>query len=787
MTPLAPRGRAAPNLHPSPVWACARKDLVGTSVGSSRVWFTLAEGVVSEIYYPRIDIPQIRDLGFIVADGAGFWCELRRHGQYRVEWAEEDIPAATIVHSHPRFTLTLRVCTDPSRDVLLIDYRLDGDETLVPHVLLAPRLGGDAEQNEAWAEDWLGHPVLWAEQGPFGLALLAHDPVGGIQCGLRSVGSVGVSDLWQDFSRNGRMCWSYAAAGPGEVALGAALARGGRLAVGLATSKEAAATLALSSLMDGFDSAWAKYLEGWRAWRTTQTWRGGLSPALSADQTRLLARSASVLKIHGDRTYRGAMVASLAVPWGEASTSRGGYHLVWARDLVESAGALIALGALDDARDVLAYLAATQQADGHWLQNQWLGGRPFWQGVQLDESAFPVLLAAALKQRNALGEIPVRDMILRALRFIVREGPVTSQDRWEEDAGINAFTLAVTISALVEGAAFLDGRAAAAALLVADDWNAHIEEWCWTENTPLAQRLGVPGYYMRAAPADVLLHQDEAKRENLAIKNRRSDCGLAADEQIATDFLQLVRFGLRSALDPRIVASVRAMDATLATQTPSGPVWHRYNGDGYGEHTDGRPFDGSGHGRGWPLLTGERGHYGLLAGEDPQIYLAAMAAMSGAGGLLPEQVWDSAPIPEYRLEPGRPSGSAMPLVWAHAEYVKLCLSLSLGRPVDAPAQTWQRYAARRAEPDHLLWRFRHPRRRLRAGQQLVFLIQAPARIRWGTNGWQEPQDCATEDWGLGHVARLPTDKLTAGDSIEFTFYWPDAGHWEGRDFSLLVD
>jgi glucoamylase len=786
METITPRDRAPANPHPSPVWACARKDLVGTAIGSSRVWFTLAQGVLSEIYYPRIDIPQVRDLGFIIADNAGFWCELRRHAQYRVEWAEDDIPAAVIVHSHPRFRFTLRVCTDPSRDVLLIDYALDGDSALLPHVLLASRLGGDAFRNRGEVADWRGHPVLWAEQGPFGLALLARNPQGGIQAGQRSVGEVGVSDLWQDFARHGRMCWSYAAAGPGEIALGAALARLGCLAVGFSTSQEAAATLALSSLMEGFDAAWEKYLGGWRAWRATQHWRDELSPKLNADQTRLLARSAAILKVHGDRTYRGAMVASLAVPWGEASTSRGGYHLVWARDLVESAGALIALGALDEARDVLAYLAATQQADGHWLQNQWLGGRPFWQGVQLDETAFPILLAAALKEHNALGDLPVRDMILRALRFIVREGPVTGQDRWEEDAGINAFTLAVTISALVEGASFLDGDAAALALMIADDWNANVESWCWVQNTALAQRLGVPGYYMRSASAEVLIHQDGAKHEGLLIKNRRGDCGLAADEQLATDFLQLVRLGLRDAADPRIVASVRAVDGLLKTQTPSGPVWHRYNDDGYGEHADGRPFDGSGRGRGWPLLTGERGHYALLAGEDTRTYLSAMVAMTGPGGLLPEQIWDGPAIPEYGLEPGRPSGSAMPLVWAHAEYIKLCMSLGLGRPIDALTRTRERYRGRSAECAHRLWRFRHPRRHLRAGQALCVLTEVPTRIRWGVNGWRDPADRDSEDWGLSHVVRLPTSGLKPGDSVQFTFYWPDAGRWEGRDFSVDV-
>ncbi len=782
---VTPQGQAPANAAREPVWASARKDVVGTALGTSRVWFTLAQGMISEVYYPRIDIPQIRDLGFIIADDAGFWCELRRLGRYFVEWAEDDIPAATLTHHHPRFTFVLRVCTDPGRDVLLLDYELSGDEALLPYVLLAPRLGEDSDNNRAWAEDWHGHPTLWAEQGPFGLALLARDAHGRFHSKVQSVGEVGTSDLWQDFNRNGRMAWSYASAGPGEVALAAVLGRRGTLAIGFSSSKEAAATLALSSLMAGFDTAWNAYLDGWRQWRKQQSWRAHLPASLTTAQTRLLARSAAVLKSHEDRTYRGALVASLAVPWGETNHSRGGYHLVWARDLVESAGALIALGALDAARDVLAYLAATQQGDGHWLQNQWLGGTPFWQGVQLDESAFPVLLAAALQEKNGLGGLPVQDMVMRALGFIVREGPVTGQDRWEEDAGINAFTLAVTISALVEGAAMLEGYAADAALMVADDWNAHIESWCWAEGTPLCERLGVSGYYLRAAPADILIHHG-AKHEVPLIKNRAQDCDLEADEQIATGFLQLVRYGLRDAHDPRIVDSVKAMDLLLKTETPKGPVWHRYNNDGYGEHTDGSPFDGTGHGRGWPLLTGERGHYALLAGEDVMPYLSSMAAMTGSGGLLPEQVWDSAPIPQYGLEPGRPSGSAMPLVWAHAEYIKLCLSSAHGRPVDAPSRTWQRYGGRRPRPGFVLWRVRHPRHRLRAGQELRFLLEAPALIHWGVNGWHNAQDSATEDWALGHVTRLATASMKPGETLQFTFYWTEAGHWEGRDFSIDI-
>jgi glucoamylase len=222
----------------------------------------------------------------------------------------------------------------------------------------------------------------------------------------------------------------------------AQLPRAGTLALGFSSSREAAATLVLQSLAAGFETRWAAYCQGWQQWLDTLRWPPATAISLSDESLALLRRSATVIKSHEDHTFPGAFVASLSVPWGEASTSRGGYHLVWARDLVETAGALVALGCVADAQRILIYLIATQQANGHWLQNQWLGGKPFWQGIQLDETAFPVLLASALAERDALGEVRVDDMVRRALGFIAREGPVTSQDRWEEDTGVNTFTVA---------------------------------------------------------------------------------------------------------------------------------------------------------------------------------------------------------------------------------------------------------------------------------------------------------------------------------------------------------
>jgi len=765
----------------NPTWASARKDMVGTSLGSSRLWFTVAEGIVTETYYPRIDIPQIKDLGFIVADDAGFWVEVRRNRDYDVKLAGPGIPAVEIIHRHPRFTLSLEICPSQRRDVLFVRYKLDGDHNLKVYALLATRLGDNAEENIASAEAHNGRKVLWAEQGPFGIALAAVDLDGKDAFMRCSAGCSESSDGWQDFNQNNRMTWEYDRAGPAAVALMGELPSTATLALGFATSKEAAATLALSGLMDNFQAEWDAQCRVWEEW-LGQSKR----PQLGGELDRVLLLSETVLKTHEDRTYRGALVASLSVPWGDASQSRGGYHLVWARDLVETAGAFVAMSAYHSARDVLRYLIATQKENGHWFQNQWLGAKSFWQGVQLDEVAFPVLLAASLAEHQELDEIPITQMVTRALSFLCREGPVTSQDRWEEDAGINMFTLAVVIASLVEGSGFLEEPARSFALKLADYWNSRLEDWAFVRNTPLAQHLGTSGYFVRTMPADTFTNRG-AKSEIVSIKNRGHDPDLPASAQISTDFLQLVRYGLRSAHDPSIQDSLKAVDRLLKVETPSGPVWRRYNEDGYGEHQDGSAFNGTGRGRGWPLLTGERGHFALSAGEDVLPYLNAMAAMSGKLGLLPEQVWDSPPIQEYDLQPGRPSGSAMPLVWAHGEYIKLCFGKTLGYPVDRPAATWNRYHGVRPKIDYQIWQQKSPIHNLPSGDLLVIVLPAPASVHWGTNGWCDIQDTNTQDTGLAmHATELAVRGLSPGNTIEFTIFWHGSQSWEGCDYQIAV-
>jgi glucoamylase len=481
------------------------------------------------------------------------------------------------------------------------------------------------------------------------------------------------------------------------------------------------------------------------------------------------------------------MTASLSVPWGNSRDDRGGYHLVWPRDLVQCAAALLAFGAEDEVRNTLRYLIATQKDDGSWHQNQWLGGEPYWQGVQLDEVAFPALMAAGMAARGTLDGIVVNDMIHRALRFIATNGPASPQDRWEENAGINGFTHAVCIAALVAGAALLPQPAQDFALAIADFWNNRIEAWMAVHGTALAQRLGVDGYFIRVAPPDVLAHP-ESLQGMLTLKNRgRRFAEVPADEEIGVDFLQLVRFGLRSPDDPLIRDSVKVADALLKVDTPNGPAWHRYNGDGYGEHADGRPFDGRGRGRAWPLLTGERGHFELIAGNDPTPYLTAMAAMTGPGGMMPEQVWDATPLPHRRLLPGQPTGSAMPLAWTHAEFVKLMISRHLGYPFDRPAAVWRRYGGRRPELKRALWCLHAPIGSIASGIGLIVALPRPARVHWGVNGWRNIADGETRDTGLGlHAFELSAAALADAHDINFTAQWHDDQVWIGRDFVVRI-
>ena len=485
--------------------------------------------------------------------------------------------------------------------------------------------------------------------------------------------------------------------------------------------------------------------------------------------------------MHEDRNFPGAIVASLSVPWGNSSDTLGGYHLVWPRDATLTAFAFLAANQRHDARHILGHLLATQTADGRWPQNYFPSGEPFWTGIQVDETAFPVLLAA---KRRELGEYELSGtgrMVRAAIGFIVRTGPGSQQDRWEENPGVSSFTLAVAIAALIAAGPWLTADERAYAEALADDWNERLEGWCYVSGTALAKEHGVAGYYVRLGQAG----ESGDSAELVTLRNREGE-QIQANALVSLEFSYLVRLGLRSARDPRVLDTLVVVDRVLGVETPSGRLYHRYNEDGYGEHADGRPFDGEGIGRGWPLLVGERGHLAMQAGEDPLPYLQTMWNCASAGGLLPEQVWDSAPIPEFGLVPGRPSGSAMPLLWSHAEFLKLLVARENGgRPIEMLADVERRYSGSAPVPAQSRWRSEAPVLRLAPGRELLVEDREPFTLHYGLDGWSDARerDAVPAAFSLWSI-RLAPDELRGHATLVFTRRY--GSRWEGRDHTVAI-
>jgi glucoamylase len=796
-SPLTPPGSPGLNAR----WTSSAKSGVGTSLsGTGRVWFTLSHGILNEVYYPRVDTACTRDFGLLVTGPDRYFSEEKRETENQIDPIEPGVPLFHLRNlSHDgRYVIEKTILTDPRRPVLLqsivfqpligkmADYRV--------YALLAPHLMNAGNSNTAWVGDYKGTPMLFATS-PNGVSIAVAASAPWL---AGSAGYVGVSDGWQNLSRYGQLETRYQRAENGNVSLAGEIdlnAAGGQVVIALAfgSRPDEAAFHAISSLQAGVSAAQAVYMNEWHHWQ---------SHLLKLDNVAGSApghyrTSTSVLATHQQASAPGATIASLSIPWGfnKGDEDLGGYHLIWPRDLVETAGGFLAAGAVKQAKDILGYLQATQEGDGHWSQNMWLDGSPYWGGVQMDECAFPILLADMLQRGGHFsgGELDrFMSMILRAAIFVVANGPVTSQDRWEEDAGYSPFTLAVEIAGLLAAADLLElgGHSDTDYLReTADTWNDEIERWTFATDTPLCREHSLSGYYVRIAPPET---SDAGSPVNgfVPIKNRSfEDSNKSANLIVSPDALALVRFGLRAADDPRIVDTVRAIDALLKKDLPQGPVWYRYNGDGYGEHADGAPFDGIGVGRPWPLLTGERAHYELAAGniKEARDLLTTFEASAGQGRLLPEQVWDDTDIAARELFLGKPSGSAMPLVWAHSEHIKLLRSLTDGAVFDMPPQPVKRYQVDKITSRVRTWRFNHKARELLYGKILRIEVRAPATVRWTTDDWKTITETPTVENAFSmHVLDLSIQHVLPGDALVFTFYWRDTGHWEQKDYTVLL-
>ena len=781
-----------------PRWTHGGKDGVGTAYSAScRVWFTVWNGVLTEVYYPTVDRPQLRDLQFLITDGKSFFHEEKRHLQSRFERLSDHTLGYRAFNSDPegRYEIVKEIIADPHQSCVLQHVELRGDQMFLAglrlYALCAPHLEVGGWGNNGYVTEAAGRRILVAEKRGTWLALAATVPFSRLSCGY-----VGASDGWTDLHEDFRMDWEFDRALNGNLALTGELDLGGsrEFTLGLAfgVSLHDATTALLQSLALPFVQLHQRYLEQW-----DRTCSGRILPLgkVAGDGGDLYHSSFSLLHAHEDKSYAGAFIASLSIPWGEAKGDEdmGGYHLVWTRDMVNSAIGMLAAGDTETPLRALIYLAVCQQEDGGFPQNFWIDGQPYWHGIQLDEVAFPILLAWQLERAQGLKDFDPYPMVQRAASFLVQQGPVTLQERWEEASGYSPSTLAANITALVCAACMARRRQdeATACFLEdhADFLEGHLEAWTVTTQGTLVP--GIPRHYIRILPASV---DDPSPVEDpnhgvLTLTNQPPGWPFSfpAREIVDASFIELVRYGIRKPDDPVIVDSLAVVDRVLKVDTPFGPCWRRYNHDGFGQKEDGGPYVGWGQGRAWPLLTGERGHCELAAGRDPKPYIQAMEGFASVTGLLPEQVWDEPDRPEVHMFLGRPTGAAMPLMWAHAEYIKLLRSARDGQVFSLVPEVAQRYLGDRRRLRVIeVWKFNRRVRTVRRGCTLRIIVGAPFELRWTADDWHNIQQTPSRPTALRlewvDVAVAPNQQAP----LRFTFFWPEANRWEGSDFEVAI-
>lgn len=780
----------------TPRWTRSNKDGVGTAYsGLSHLWFTVGSGIINEVSFPTIDRPQIRDFQLMVTDGETFFHDGRRGMHNTTEYLEEHTLGFRITSRDPqgRYQLIKRIITDPHRPSLLIHTVLDADPALLPKLklysLLAPHLGVGGWGNNGNVAIAPYGKVLTAHKDGIWLAMGASIPFSRTSCGY-----VGVNDGWQDL-QNFKMDYQYDSITNGNIALTGELdiTAGNEfmMVLSFGYSLHHALVELAQSLAFPFDHHAQAYIEQWS--------RAGkhLRPdpvRVTTDGGRLYRISHSLILAHEDKIHDGATIASLSTPWGEVASDDdiGGYHLVWTRDMCNSATGLMAAGHNSPPLRSLSYLACTQCAEGGFYQNFWIDGTPYWRGIQLDEVSFPIMLAWRMYQAGALAEFDPWPMVLAAASYLIQHGPATPQERWEENSGYSPSTLASNIAGLVCAACFARERGLDDTAQFLEDYadflESHVDRWTVTTQGELLP--GVPRHFIRIHPMDLTDPQadEDPNRGVIDIRNRGpgEQVRFPAKDVVDAGFLELVRYGIRRAGDPLFEDSLKVVDATLKVDTPYGPCWRRYNHDGYGQKKDGGPFQGWGHGNAWPLLTGERGHYELAAGRDPAPYIRAMERFATVTGLLPEQIWDRQHVPAQMLYLGHATGSAMPLSWAHAEYIKLVRSTADKQVFDVLPEVADFFLGDRKRYPIEIWKFNRQPRTVEAGAKLRILGAAPFRLRSSIDEWQSNADLDSKATQLAqHFVdiNVSTDQRAP---IRFTFFWPESGNWEGRNYEVAV-
>ncbi|HZP22389.1 MAG TPA: glycoside hydrolase family 15 protein, partial [Terriglobales bacterium] len=542
-----------------PRWTAGAKDAVGTAYAvSDRLWYTLANGINTEVYYPTIDSPQIRDLQFLVSDGETFFHDERRNTVSKTELIDPAALGFRITNSDPegRYTIEKQIIGDPHLNCLLVHTKFtvapEWQGRLHLYVICAPHLNIGGWHNNAVVVQKKSRRFLLAYRDNIFMAL-------GTTAGSKkwSCGYVGVNDGWTDLAHNLKMDWEYDSALDGNVAMTAEidLSRGTEFTLGLAfgRSVHSAASILAQSLCIPFENNLKSFLEQWHRTRKRLAVIDMAHDKIDAEASALFARSINLLLTHEDKLYPGAMIASLSIPWGEdkGDDELGGYHLVWTRDMVQGASALMAAGDTTTPLRAMIYLALTQRDDGGFYQNFWIDGRPYWTGIQLDEVSFPIIGCWRLWKAGALGNFDPYPTVFRACAYLIREGPATAEERWEENGGYSPSTLASNIAALICAAEMMeahgDKHTAEFVRTYADFLESHVEKWTVTNEGSLLP--GVRRHYIRINPASAAQCGPEDEDPDcgyitLANQKPGDRAQFPANQIVDGGFLELVRFGI---------------------------------------------------------------------------------------------------------------------------------------------------------------------------------------------------------------------------------------------------
>jgi len=706
----------------------------------SKVWFSIAEGIITETMYGKIHEAQLRELRFVIK-GSDYVAVEGVDTVSKIDYLNKDTnnrplsPAyrVTTTDKMGRFVIIKDIFTDPDRQSLMVRVNLTTKTgPITPYIILDPSVGNTSGNDEGNASA----SSMSAIESNKALSLV------GSQGFVRStVGFTDVNDGLDDVLKgHGLISPKASTKGTkGNIRLIAELkpvtgTASHDLVIGFGSDQKAATAEAMATLKTGYKAVLANYngqgaYVGWEDYLASLKDIKSLIP-LTGDNGQLLYASALMLKVQEDRTYPGALIASLSNPWGETvytDISATGYKAVWPRDFYQVSMALMALGDYETPKAAHLYLPTIQvnektkgnKGDGGWfLQKAHVDGTPEWVGIQLDQTAMPIIMAARLHEMGILSDAEIKasynSSLKRAADFLSHGGqidldwnksritpPYAQQERWEEQEGHSPSTTAAVISGLAVAAdmAKLAGDEQGATLYLAKsrEFAEKLDGRLYTTKGRLEGSNGE--YYLRISRSD-----DANNPGRQDSRNGRPD--MPSDKMVDQGFIELVRYGIRAANDPKIVNSLKVIDNQALPENlrvrydlrygeTIVPGFRRYGNDGYGDRESGGNYAVNGkmqpdqRGRVWPIFTGERGHYELAnAALKPggvtkadiealkATYVVGMELMANEGLMIPEQVFDgigsNAPH-DYKL--GEGTNSATPLAWSHAEYIKLLRSL----------------------------------------------------------------------------------------------------------------